>query len=155
MLGGEGRPVVGRIQWPDGPPTQGDLSKIFADVRHKMPELPSPPKEIRDQGPDAVREWKKKWRESDEGKAWQAALRQQSSCPRAASVDDKGNLRIEHVTPGRYELGVYVKTNEECLPWERPEMLRFEGEFTVPEIPGSVSDEPLGSGQRAANRKNT
>jgi hypothetical protein len=40
-------------------------------------------------------------------------------------------------------LEVYVKANDESLPWDRPDMLRYECEFSVPEMPGGVSDEPL------------
>lgn len=144
-LGGTGRPVIGQIQWPDGKPPEGDLSHIGADVRPKMPEMPPTPKEVRDRGPDAVRTWLKQWMESEEGKAWRK--KQQLECLRIASVDSKGLLRIEEAMPGRYELGVYVKANGDTLPWEHPDMLRYEGEFSVSEIPGGVSDEPLDLGK--------
>ena len=152
-LGGEGRPVIGRVQWPGGKPPQGDLSRIGADVRPKRPEPPSPPKATRDQGPDAVRAWLKEWRESEEGKAWLAKARKESGCPRGASVDRDGTLRIEGVVPGLYELSVYVQVKEEILPWERPQLLCYEGEFSMPKIPGGVSDEPLDLGNTHCNKR--
>ena len=145
-FGGEGRPVAARIQWPGGKPPEGDLSKIVANVRPKMPEPAAPPKEIRDQGPDAARAWMKQWQESPEGKAWRATVRQQAQCPRTAPVDSKGSLRIEETVPGRYELGIYVIVKDDTLPWDHPDLLCYEGEFSVPEIPGGVSDQPLDVG---------
>ncbi len=151
MFGGAGRPVVGRIQWPGGKPPRGDLSHLGADVRPKMPEMPPPPKEVRDQGPDAVRAWLKQWMESEEGKTW--LKNQQWERPRIASVDSNGSLHVGEAMPGRYQLGVSVKANDESLPWEHPEMLRYEGEFSVPEIPGGVSDKPLDLGNVALTDK--
>ncbi|MFV2069332.1 MAG: carboxypeptidase-like regulatory domain-containing protein, partial [Pirellulales bacterium] len=146
-LGGVGRPVVGQIQWPGGKPPEGDLSRIGAEVRPKMPEFPSPPKATQDQGPDAVRAWMKQWRESEEGKAWQRKVQQLSGCPRRkVSVNRDGALRVEDVVPGRYELGVYVRVTDETLPWEQPQLLHYTYDFSVPEIPGGVSDEPLNLG---------
>ncbi len=152
-LGGAGRPVVGRILWPGGKPPQGDLSQIGADLRPKMPQPPSPPKATRDQGPDAVRAWMKQWRESEEGKAFQAKAQKRANCPRRVSVDRDGALRIEDGLQGEYELGVYVMLEDETLPWERPEMLRYTCDLSIPEIPGGVSDQPLDLGNLALQDK--
>ncbi len=146
MFGGEGRPVVGQIQWPGGKPPEGDLSHIYAGIEPPRPEPPQPPKEVREKGPDAVRAWLKQWQDSDEGKAWMEKTRQRSQRTAVASVDADGRLRAEGVVPGQYELTVYVKAKEDTLPWERPEMLRYSFEFTMPEIPGGVSDVPLDLG---------
>lgn len=152
-FGGVGRPVVGRIQWPGGKPPEGDLSQIGAGVRLKMQEPALPLKEVRDQGPDAVRAWLKQWQESDEGKAWRKNMQQRSQCPTLASVDKDGSLSIGPTEAGRYQLEIYIKTNDETMPWERPEMLRYEAEFTMPEIAGGVSDEPLNLGDVALTDK--
>ena len=146
-LGGVGRPVIGRVQWPGGKPPLGDLSHIRAGVEPKMPEPASPPKEVRDRGPDAVRAWMKQWQESNEGKAWIEKAQQRSNCPRSASVDSRGALRIEEVMPGQYQLDVHIEAKDERLPWDRPDHLRYSYEFSVPEIPGGVSDEPLDLGR--------
>lgn len=145
-LGGEGRPVVARIQWPGGKPPEGDLSRIGADVRPKLPEMPPPPKAVQDQGPDAVRAWMKRWEESEEGRAWRKQVQQSAECPRNVSVSSNGDIRMDDALPGHYELGVYVTVSGETLPWERPELLRYRYDFSVPEIRGGVSDEPLDLG---------
>jgi beta-lactamase regulating signal transducer with metallopeptidase domain/uncharacterized GH25 family protein len=152
-LGGTGRPVVGRVLWPGGKPPQGDLSRIGADLRPKMPEPPSPPKASLDQGPDAVRAWKKQWMESEEGKAWQAKARRQAECPRIVSVNRDGTLRIEDALAGQFELGVYVKLDNGAMPWERPEMLRYACDILIPEIPGGVSDQSVDLGDLALQDK--
>jgi len=152
-LGGTGRPVVGRIQWPGGKPPGGDLAQIGAEVRPKMPEMPSPPKATRDQGPDAVRAWMKQWMESDEGKAWRTKAQPQAERPRSVSVSREGVLRIEDAVPGEYELGVYVMLKDETLPWERPERVRYACDLSIPEIPGGVSDQPLDLGNVALQDK--
>ena len=48
--------------------------------------------------------------------------------------------------PGPYYLDVRVRTKEDRLPWESPEFTTYMAEFSVPEIPGGVSDEPLDLG---------
>ncbi len=152
-LGGTGRPAVGQIQWPGGKPPQGDVSRIVADLRPKMPEMPSPPKATRDQGPDAIRAWVKQWMESDEGKAWRTKAQQRTDCPRSVAVNREGVLRIEDAVPGEYELGVYVILKDETMPWERPEMQRYACDVSIPEIPGGVSDQPLDLGHLAIEDK--
>jgi beta-lactamase regulating signal transducer with metallopeptidase domain len=145
-IGRTGRPLVGRIQWPGGRPPEGDLSRIGADVRPKLPEPPSPPKATRDQGPDAVRAWTKQWMESKEGRAWQTKAQQSSQCPQSVSVSRDGTLRMENAEPGQYKLGVYVMLKDEGMPWERPEILRYACDLSIPDIPGRVSDQPLDLG---------
>ncbi|MHB1037353.1 MAG: carboxypeptidase regulatory-like domain-containing protein [Pirellulales bacterium] len=148
-LGGAGRPVVGRIVWPHGePPDNGDLSRIQASASLKLPARPSPPKAILDQGPDAVRAWLTQWSQSEEGKAWQTrAVQQEQAVPRPkASVDRDGALRIEAAVSGPYTLSVSIKLKEDLLPWEQTRSVIYHCEFSVPEIPGGVSDEPLDLG---------
>ncbi|NQT11778.1 MAG: hypothetical protein HQ582_03455, partial [Planctomycetes bacterium] len=139
--------------WPGGKPPQGDLSQIGAHLRPKMPEPPSPPKATRDQGPDAVRAWMKAWMESEEGKAFRTKAQQQAECPRNVSVNRDGALRIEDALQGEYELGVYVMLEDGAMPWERPEKLRYACDFSIPEIPGDVSDQPLDLGNVALQDK--
>lgn len=145
-LGGEGRPVIGRLQWPEGKLPDGDLSHIFANIGLKMSEPPTPPKEVRDQGADAMRTWAKQWQESDEGKAWQKVAQQRQQSQRTVSADRSGSLQIENVLPGQYELNVVLKANTDSLPWDMPEVLQYSSEISVSEMPGGVSDEPLDLG---------
>jgi hypothetical protein len=146
-LGGEGRTAVGRIRWPGGKLPERDLLKIVASVQPQMPEMPPPPREVRDQGPNAVRAWMKGWGESEEGNTRRRIVeQQQAERPRSATVSRDGALRIEGIVPGQYELGVYVMVKEDTLPWERSDSLRYTCDFTVPEIRGGVSDEPLDLG---------
>jgi beta-lactamase regulating signal transducer with metallopeptidase domain/uncharacterized GH25 family protein len=145
-LGGIGWPVIGRVQWPDGKTPEGDLSRLIASVRPKITRMPTPPDEVRSKGPDAVRSWRRQWQESEEGQAWQKEVQQRSYCPQTASLDSDGRLRIENVVAGEYELEIYLPVEDERMPWERPELLRYGCDFSVPEIPGGVSDQPLNLG---------
>ncbi|MHB1034018.1 MAG: carboxypeptidase regulatory-like domain-containing protein [Pirellulales bacterium] len=151
-LGGAGRPVIGRIVWPQGePPENGDLSRLSATVSSKPPESPSPPKAILDQGPDAVRAWLTQWNQSEEGKAWRTRSAEQERMPPwlRASIDRSGVLRIEYAVPGPYWLHVRVALQEDIFPWEQTRWANYRCEFAVPDIPGGVSDEPLDLGNLA------
>jgi protocatechuate 3,4-dioxygenase beta subunit len=145
-LGGVGRPVIGKIQWPDGKPPEGDLSKIGASLCTKLPERPRPPKEVIAQGPDAYRQWNITWESTDEGKAWLKAA-QTAGCGVGVQVKPDGSFRFEGVMPGKYELSIWLmKADVDNLPWEFPETLRYTADCIVPEVPGGVSDEPLDLG---------
>ena len=145
-FGGEGRSVVGRILWSSkNPPENGDPSKISIGVQADRPELPEPPKEIADQGPDAVDAWLKQWQESAEGQAWIEQYKRHWRTGRAGTVASDSSFRIEGVEPGRYQLSVVVQLTD-GLPWERPNLLRYNNALAMPEIPGGVSDEPFDLG---------
>ena len=146
-LGGEGRPIIGRIQWPGGALPNGDLSHIMAGIAPKMTEPPMPPKEVRDQGAEAIRDWMKKWQESPEGKTWMSQSQQRQQSQRIGSVDQNGLLRIDNAVPGHYELSVMLKAKDGGLPWDEPELLRYSAEISVPDMPGGVADEPLDLGK--------
>jgi thiol-disulfide isomerase/thioredoxin len=142
---GVGRPAVGRIQWAGGKPPKGNLSRIMVAVHSVLSKPTPPPQEVCDQGPDAVRAWLKQWRESEEGKAWWSH-NEQFYRPADASIDGKGALSVGAIEAGRYTLKAHMTSTEPRLPWERPKMLCYEGSFTMPEIAGGVSDEPLDLG---------
>jgi protocatechuate 3,4-dioxygenase beta subunit len=148
-LGGTGRPVVGKIEWPEGKPPEGDLAHIGGSLSIKIPQRASPPKEVVDQGPDAVRAWLKQWDTSEEGKQWRKNLPDGSRCSQMVTVDPRGSIHIEGVEAGKYELDIYVQEKGDTLPWERSPLRRYECDVSVPEIPGGVSEEPLDLGKVA------
>jgi protocatechuate 3,4-dioxygenase beta subunit len=145
-FGGEGRPVIGKIQWPDAKAPDGDLSKIGASLCTKLPERPKAPKEIIDQGPDAYRQWNTTWEGTDEGKAWLKAA-QNAGCGVGVQVKSDSSFRFEGVMPGKYEMSVsLVKADADNMPWEFPETLRYKADCIVPDVQGGVNDEPLDLG---------
>jgi beta-lactamase regulating signal transducer with metallopeptidase domain/protocatechuate 3,4-dioxygenase beta subunit len=145
-LGGTGRPVIGRIEWPGGKQPEGDLSQIGVGIQPKLPEIPIAPKEVSDQGPEAARAWRKQWQASEEGRKWTEQAERHFAGAQHGVVDGNGSVRIEEVRPGEYSLNVEVRAKGETLPWEQLLYVRYACSFSVPEIPGGVSDEPLDLG---------
>lgn len=145
-FGDTGRPVIGKIQWPEGKPAEGDLSKIGASLCTKLPEMPTPPKEVSDKGPDAYRQWLANWEKTEKGKAFRKAA-QNAGCGVGVPVKADGSFRFEGVTHGKYEISVSLgKVDADSLPWEFPETLRYTADCIVPEVSGGKNYEPVDLG---------
>lgn len=146
-----GSTVIGRIKWPHGEPPVADLARINATVLPKMPDPASPPKEIVDQGPDAVRAWMKKWWQSDEAKAWEQTIQKMQQYrvdPKFILIRPSGSFRAMNILPGQYRLtvGGFAKTKETPLPWERPPFFVYEGVLSVPTTADNAASKPLDVG---------
>lgn len=147
-LGGTGRPVVGRLNPPVG--HDGKVLWNFAIVRvaARAPAMPIPnapplPAEIQ-ADPEKRAAWLQNWQETtEEGRAWKAArgevVRIRDARPDiTASVARDGSFRIDDLPAGDYLLSVSFVQNEAAL--------LVAHVFTVPEMPGGRSDEPLDLG---------
>jgi beta-lactamase regulating signal transducer with metallopeptidase domain/uncharacterized GH25 family protein/thiol-disulfide isomerase/thioredoxin/Leucine-rich repeat (LRR) protein len=146
-----GSTVIGQIKWPHGEPPVADLARINATVLPKMPAPASPPKEIVDQGPDAVRAWMKKWWQSDEAKAWEQTIQKMQQYrvdPKFILIRSSGSFRARNLLPGQYQLtvGGFAKTKETPLPWERPAFFVYEGVLSVPATADNTLNKPLDVG---------
>jgi beta-lactamase regulating signal transducer with metallopeptidase domain/thiol-disulfide isomerase/thioredoxin len=94
VLGGKGRPVVGRIV------NAGELKWNEADgsLNSDRPQ-PMPPIEVRIAGPDAIRAWAKEWRAENDTEE-----KRRSQRGYGLLVNPDGSFRGEDVLPGRYRL---------------------------------------------------
>ena len=89
------------------------------------------------------RAWFQQWISTDEGRAFRQASRARKeikSYPFA--LGSNGTFRVEDMETGAYELDVSVPT-EDANGWRG----QLHHEFTIPEIPGGHTDEPLDLGE--------
>ena len=156
-VGGYGRPVVGRIALP------ADLKKGYwtvggASVRTnvRMPKL-EVPDEVEKMTMEEQKAWYEKWKESPEGKAFleeqDRAIKQIKEF--AVRVEEDGRFRADDIPAGTYTLNITLTDlpkGRQCGP--RDEIAAVTHEFTMPPIPGGVSDEPLDLATLTAARVN-
>jgi beta-lactamase regulating signal transducer with metallopeptidase domain len=149
-LGGQGRPVVGRVELPEGWTDPVDFTdNARASFESNRPRIPFPPSLYRgktsfqDTGQS---EWLERWRESPEGRDY-------SDRREAGAVDlsPDGSFRFDDVPPGEYRLSIGV--NERPPSHEADRFDRLGSIFTVPPIPGGRSDEVLDLGIFRLRRK--
>jgi beta-lactamase regulating signal transducer with metallopeptidase domain len=145
-LGGIGRPVVGKLQPPEG--FEGRPAWHFALI-NASPYLAPPPKPTDPPIPNDVKDdpvkraaWLLKWRQTPAGKgytAWERAVvghqkLQEESPNYTVTVARDGSFRIDDVPKGVYELSVRFSRD----PVGSMENMRF----SVPAADGGQSDEP-------------
>ena len=142
-LGGNGRPIVGRLQSGAGD-AKNDWKQLLVQVEPRRPELPPLtaipiPDEI---GKDLKRrtDWVREWQQTEPGKAWlvlnaaheaQQRLRQNTPYYRA-TLTEKGDFRIDDVPEGNYTLSILFRKGEH--------------HFTVPAVSENQADQELDLG---------
>lgn len=153
-LGGTGRPVVGKLEPPEA--RRGEIKWNLAQVIAipsppevpRINRLPSPP-ELQGNAPKAA-EWWEQWHTSAEGLAWIAAYEKYNDTINATptfrgTVRRDGTFRIEGMPAGTYRLSARYDNDRAMFPgWHA---------FTIPEIPGGRSDEPLDLGVQTLQQK--
>ncbi len=144
-LGGTGRPIIGKLQPPEG--FAGEPRWNFALV-WVGPDLPVqkavPVPAAIEADPKKRAAWWRTWEQTPEGKAWMVVndevdrLRETSPIFRA-SVDRDGTFRIDDMPPGSYTLSVQRdhRLNLGSLPDYR---------FSIEPMEGDRSDLPLDLG---------
>lgn len=144
ILGGTGRPVIGRLAAPAGQVLNWNNVE-YSSIRRKSPEPPLP-KELKAKGPEAREEimaWYKKWQQSDAYKAQRKAERNY-----ALKVEPDGSFRIDDVEAGDYILSLRVG---EPLPDRQSGMsqpvAQLAHEFKVPPMFAGRSEKPLDLGK--------
>lgn len=154
-LGGTGRPVIGHVNYPDGfkerleagnqyvtvhphvPPEPEKLQELFKELRENV-------EKIHKEQPNRVITY---GRNGDFGRE-AFALRDEyvEKVQRlvansfGARIDTEGNFRVEDVESGDWVLKISAFDIDKKL------QIRFEHPFTVPDMPGGRSDEPLDLG---------
>jgi hypothetical protein len=150
VLGGVGRPVVGQVVLSGEADAQTDWSELTGECRLEMKDSSiSVPEDLND---EKKARWLEGWRRSPEGKAFRLSQVRCGKLP----LRENGRLRIDDVPPGSYRLKVIVYrqfSDEECdriqrvpYPIAPPEVGSISVEFTMPDVPGGQSDEPLDLG---------
>lgn len=140
-LGGKGRPVVARVELPAGFDLRGDYAanselRIVSD----RPMIPYPKGSRRRS--DAA-EWAQRWWNSPEGfeyrSEWFAFVRD--------NLSPDGTIRVEDVPPGDYRLQLTWSGEPVRGRDIEPRNVGYVTlKFTVPEIQGGQTDEPLDLG---------
>lgn len=141
-LGGTGRPVDARIAPPPGFDPEADyVTNSRVEIVSDRPMTPYP-KEVLDQGRDAVLRWGRRWWATAEGRDY----RREYVIIRVQLQPD-GTLRAEDLPPGEYRLEL---TYTAAAPRERDSVrdriAYATRRFTIPPIPGGRSDEPFDLG---------
>jgi thiol-disulfide isomerase/thioredoxin len=144
VLGGRGRPIVGRIAGPPG--VDVDLGSEYqsVDARKKSPDVPD---EVLEQGKEAIQAWWEGWRATDEGRHWDALPSFFSSKP-----DVEGAFRLEELPAGSWILLVDLQGPvTESKDRRIVRLGRLAHNFIVPEMLDEQSDEPLDLGTLTAD----
>ena len=144
VVGGKGRPVIGRVEAPEGWTKPVDFTKqgqtlVVSDRAY----YPYPLRLFR--GKTTVRgsgwaDWSEEWRKTPEGQVYWDSYVQMSVVP---AVD--GSFRIDDVPAGEHRLLIRVN-GQESLPNERSPFATLSRSFTIPPLPEGRSDEPLDFG---------
>jgi hypothetical protein len=150
-LGGSGRRVVGKMAAPAG--STGKVLWQFAliDAHLNVPLPPRPPIPIEiERDPQRRKAWLDKWKETAQGKAWQAAYQlnetlRSSGAYISATIDRDGSFHVDDVPPGPYILNVSFS--------EHPAGHLSNVRFSVPEISGTEHAEPIDLGVLTLERQ--
>ncbi len=148
-LGGRGRCVVGRVIIPSALSLRGHWHFGIANASTKGPALPMP-KNIRHSTHAIKNNWARVFFKSPKGKAWI------SSYDRWARMNSRiypffikpdGHFLIPDVVPGTYRMMVAIVNGAKPTPMiayiHVPVLATVKATFTVPPIPGGVTDVPL------------
>lgn len=142
-LGGKGRPVIARIEMPEGFDPKADyVSNSVFKIESDRPRIPYP-KELLSRRDISRSEWSDRWWNSSEGLEYRRNWREFGR----ASLAPDGGIRVEEVPPGEYELNLTYRGEPGNRLGIVPQNVGYlTMKFTVPEIPGGFSDEPLDLG---------
>ena len=145
MLGGSGRPVVGKFVLPGDFAGEVNFGESMGHLTMVRPEIPRP--ENYDQmTPEQRKAWLSAWRMSAEGKAYIKTVWQDKNRRHYAfKINPEGTFRIEDVIAGKYQMNVHLESKPAGVEGEV--IGSFTGVIEVPEMPGGVSDVPLDLGE--------
>jgi hypothetical protein len=146
-IGGQGRPVIGRIVVPDPVKANVDWSHSHTSFSTKVDvRRPKVPDNWREMDDAAKRAWAEAWERTPDGRAQKAALEQRRQFTIRVNPAD-GTFRTDDVPAGTYQMMLVLNGPPagRQQPFGQP-IATATHEFTVPEIPGGQSDEPFDVG---------
>jgi hypothetical protein len=132
LLGGKGRPVVGRVA-AVGADSPVDWKNARGTLILKVPDPPRP--DPRDLAGNYM------WSQTEEAKQW---ARAQRSYPVAIAAD--GSFRVEDIEAGTYLLTITSRIPDPGRPGGPSKTYEVTKEFTIGEMPSGRSDTPLDLG---------
>jgi hypothetical protein len=139
QVGGTGRPVVGRLVWPEGA-AMSDFVLDHGGNLANEPPAPVTPMDYQDWTRQQRSAWWDAFRNTPQGRAHLENRERQY----AMDLQPNGTFRIEDVPAGRYVLKVPFEGRTEGDRSGRRAFAQVE--VVVPAIPGGRSDEPLDIG---------
>jgi hypothetical protein len=147
-LGGKGRPVEGQITIPPFLAARHDwIWDTNSTARHHSPQADIPmPDDVKNGTDDQKQKWMTAFMQSPAGKTYVDALNKEMSSPSyPTEFSNDGKFRIEDVPPGNYSLNASILMPSPQYGGYNPDgpLATAQSSFTVPEIPGGQSDEPL------------
>ena len=142
-IGGKGRPVIGRVEPPEGWTQPVDFTERGgAAIDSNRPFTPYPLELFRDKTTldgGYWSDWSERWRHTPEGMAYR-----DSRVAAHIRLAPDGSFRIDDVPAGEYRLTIH--TGEDQRGRDRGPFSRINREFTIPPMPGGRSDEPFDLG---------
>ena len=146
-LGGMGRTVVGHVLLPSDLSSQTEAYYLDGQVETTTDEpprlqMPPMPPDVKNGSVEKRFLWFDAFRKSPAGKAFIAAQNNYYQQPRfivsyEINVRSDGYFIIHGVLPGTYSIAIQMRTPNNEVP------AAGEAQFTMPAIPGGVSDEVL------------
>lgn len=146
MLGGSGRPVVGKFVPPEGYDKSIYFGNGLRSLGRTRPDEPRP--ENYDRMTRREQEqWRAQWRKSDEFRQYRDAYWHDPNWRQYTfGINDDGSFQIEDVIAGKYDFTVWIE--ERITGAGRPDEIgSYYDTIEVPEMPGGRSDEPLDLGE--------
>jgi thiol-disulfide isomerase/thioredoxin len=157
-IGGTGRPIVGRCIWPAGAEPR-DFGSGHHSLSTKV-DREAARERVQALLPEGIDGWsieeRQAYAETEAGKEMQARIQEINDevygkvRHTSFTIDADGCFRIEHVSPGEYELQIRVRdadTNIRAGLGE--EIARHRRDVTVPRLPEGVTyvDDPIDLGE--------
>ncbi|HTW95319.1 MAG TPA: TlpA disulfide reductase family protein [Tepidisphaeraceae bacterium] len=148
QLGGAGRPVVIRAIIPAQYASLDQVQWERCEICTVFPSLPDPtPANLKDKPREERDKWFQQFLTTNEGKKWTEHVDQLNAswtCYDAALQPD-GSFRAEDVAPGKYRVSLSLDEEGPFDMAHLPQgpLASGEAEFTVADIAGGRTDEPL------------
>jgi len=146
MLGGSGRPVIGKFVPPEGYDKPVYFGNGLRSLDRTRPDGPRPENYDRMTRREQA-QWRTQWHKSEEfGRYRDAYWHDPNWRQYTFRINDDGTFRIEDVIAGKYDLTVWI---EERLGRGGPpeEIGSYYGTVEVPQMPGGRSDTAYDLGQ--------
>jgi peroxiredoxin len=146
-LGGDGRPVVGKVIIPDELSNRKDWD--FSDCtvsKHITMPLPPMPPDVTASPPSLQAQWYQQFVQTQAG---QKFLKKRSDAQLETQqypgqISSDGRFRVEDVTAGPESIHIEIVTGVDDASHRSGKVIAAaEARFVVPEIPGGRSDEPM------------